>query len=185
MDKNSLEVPGSSTEISLTRAERAVGEGLVAEQAVLDKRLQKLTSFTRQDLEQVAVRYSQHNGEALTAIVAGGIGGAGGLALGVFGGASIVLTGPVGMVVAAALGVLAFRGRAGLRHERASKNLKAALVNIDDAIASLPESVRDSELPTYLAWRKKVLAAYVAVAMEAMDSGEPEAMIDVTPAADP
>jgi len=98
----------------------------------------RIAKVSRQELEEVADRYSRASSTFLAAIVGGTIGSAGGITLGTAGAGALIVTGPLGLALGAGLAVLAFRGRSYWRLEKATQKSRAAAEFIRGQIDSLP-----------------------------------------------
>src|SRR5262245_7544974 len=66
----------------------------------------RLKDGSRQELEEVAERYARAPSAFLAGIVGGALGAAGGVGIAALGGGVMVVTGPIGLALGAALGVL-------------------------------------------------------------------------------
>jgi hypothetical protein len=118
----------AQVETALRETESAVSE------------LQSLTEVTRSDIEEIARQYAGEKSSFLAG-VAGGIAGAtGGVALGGALGGIVVVTGPAGLALGAALAILAWRGRGHWKLERATERARIGLDTIRGELATLPEN---------------------------------------------
>jgi Flp pilus assembly protein TadB len=131
--------------------------------------VQRIAEITREELEQVAERYTHAPSTFLAAIVGGVVGSAGGLALTTFAGTALLVTGPLGLAAGAALAVLAFRGRKHWRLERSSQKLRSAVDLVHAEIAGLtpdaPASVRNNLWQQY----DRLMAKYNEIAGDSLD----------------
>lgn len=98
----------------------------------------RLATVSRQELEEVAEKYSRAPSSFLAAIAGGVLGSAGGIVLSTFGTAAAIVTGPLGLAFGAAVAVLAFRGRPYWRLENATQKARGAMELIRTQIDSLP-----------------------------------------------
>jgi hypothetical protein len=132
----------------------------------------RIIQVSRQELEEVANRYARAPSEFLAGVVGGAIGSAGGVAISIsiLGGGVLVLTGPLGLAVGAALGILAFRGPNQWRLERATQKTSRALSLIKAEINSLPHDSKypDFENSLYEA-RAEIIRRYTNVAIKSID----------------
>jgi hypothetical protein len=117
---------------------RRKAKAVIAAADNIKKDAQRVQSVSRQDIEDVAEKYSRASSTFLAAVVGGSIGAAGGLAVGTFGGAVLVVSGPLGLALGAALGVLAFRRPSYWRLERATQKTGAVLNVLRDVAERLP-----------------------------------------------
>jgi hypothetical protein len=132
----------------LDESTRGLVLGLLPEIRETTQEAKSLDRFDRKELEEIAGSYDNATSGKLAGIVGGIIGAAGGFALTTFVGTTIVITGPAGLVLGAALGVLAMRGRTQLKVERETQKLRIALNEIEARVRQLPpdtpRSVRDA-----------------------------------------
>ncbi len=100
---------------------------------------ERLSDVTRRNIEDVAGQYDRAPSSVLAGIVGGVVGSAGGLALTTVAGTALVVTGPLGLALGAALAILAFRGPRYWSLERSTRKLQLALSLIRGEIATLPD----------------------------------------------
>lgn len=98
----------------------------------------RLATVSRQELEEVAEKYSRAPSSFLAAIAGGVLGSAGGIALSTLGTAAAIVTVPLGLAFGAAVAVLAFRGKPYWRLESATQKARGAMELIRAQIDSLP-----------------------------------------------
>lgn len=104
----------------------------------------RLATVSRQELEEVAEKYSRAPSSFLAAIAGGVLGSGGGIALGTLGTTAVIVTGPLGLALGAAIAVLAFRGRSYWRLENATHKARGAMELIRAQIDSLPSDAPDN-----------------------------------------
>lgn len=90
------------------------------------EKAKKVDSVTSRQLEETAKRYSGLRPVALFGIVGGAIGSVGGLALGSWLGASVILTGPVGLAAGAALFAFIYKQKYNHQQEVTTENFEVA-----------------------------------------------------------
>ncbi len=105
---------------TLNRATRKKAEALGHAIDDTEREAKALAPASRQELEAVADRYSRAPSAFLAGVVGGVVGSGGGIAVWVAGGTALALSGPLGLAVGVAVGVLWFRGASWLRLERAT-----------------------------------------------------------------
>lgn len=134
---------------------------------------QKIQQVSRQELEEVAEKYSRSPSTFLAAVLGGAVGIAGGVALGTVGGTLLIVTGPIGLALGAAAGVLAFRGRNYWRLERATQKATGALdfirAEINGLPSDAPREVREGLYETYM----ELMNEYGRVAHGSIDDKVP------------
>jgi hypothetical protein len=99
---------------------------------------ERISKLTRRELEEVAEKYSKAPSEVLAGIIGGVLGGCGGTAVSMTAGAMLVVSGPLGLALGVAAGILIFRGPSFWRLERATHKLRGSLDLIKAELATLP-----------------------------------------------
>jgi hypothetical protein len=99
---------------------------------------QRATQVSPRQIEEFADQHAWIPSTALAGVVGGTLGIAGGIVIGTLGGEMLMLAGPLGLAIGAALGVLAFRGRNYRRLERATQKAKSAIGLVKTEINALP-----------------------------------------------
>lgn len=105
----------------------------------VNKDLADTAKFDRKELERIAEEYTNKSSEYLAAISGGIFGFSGGFAISVFGGISLI-SGGLGAVLGAALGILIWRGRGQHKLERGTKKYELASAIILQKIKNLPDN---------------------------------------------
>jgi len=130
------------------------------------KRVQQVTAH---DIDAVAEKYARAPSAFLAGVVGGVLGSAGGVAVATVGGGALILSGPLGLAVGVALGVLAFRGRNYWRIEKASQKARGAVDLIRAELNALPPDapshVREQLYGHYLS----VMDEYARIATRSLD----------------
>lgn len=124
---------------SLTPALRGKAKSTLAEIDSATQKIEKLTDVSRKDIEDVARKYSGEKSSVLVAIVGAAFGSVGGIGVTTALGVTALLTGPIGMVVGAALAVLLWRQTGHAQVERATDRLQIALGEIVTRLKTLPK----------------------------------------------
>ncbi len=155
--------------VTLTPELRKKAEATARALVEVRDQVQKVAQVTREELEAVAERYAHAPSTFLAAIVGGVVGSAGGVALTTVAGTALLVTGPLGLAVGAAVAVLAFRGRKYWRLERSTQKLRGALDVLHAEIAGLPPhapaSVRNNLWQQY----DRLMAKYNEIAGDSLD----------------
>ncbi len=140
-----------------------------AEQA--DIRLHRLETQPRADTEDLTKVHAGRGSSVLAGIIGGFAGGTAGVAV-AKSAAAIAVAGPVGAAIGVALAVLAWRGPAHWKVERASERTQEALAlyyrELNRPPNDAPQDLRDNLWERY----DKLISSYAAVAEEAVGGGE-------------
>jgi hypothetical protein len=138
----------------------------------------RLTHPSLQQIDDVAYKYSRAPSTFLAAVVGGAIGSAGGITLAAIGAGALVLTGPLGLAVGAAVSVLAFRGKSYWRLELATQKTKGAIELIKSEINSLPKDAPEHIRQNLYREYEQLITTYTQVAGDTIDEVYPR---DITP----
>lgn len=117
-------------------------------------------------LEQIAARYSKYPSQVLAGIVGGAAGAAGAIGVTSAFGTALILTGPVGMSVGAALALIAYRQGSYAKVERATAQLAMALDELEHRLSRLPENAPPEV-------RKRLWSTYNALIRKYQDAVGP------------
>ena len=117
---------------------------LIQQTSHLNQELEKTTKGEISEIERTAEKYSNKSSEYLCAVLGGGIGFSGGFGLSLAG-VSLVFSGPIGMILGAALAVLMWRGKGQNKIERANKKVEVIKSKIISELKNLP-----SDAPEYI-----------------------------------
>jgi len=112
---------------------------LIQQTSHFNQEIEKTAKADITSIEDTAEKYSSKSSEYLAGVVGGGIGLSGGFGVSLMG-ASIIFSGPIGIVLGAAMAVLIWRGRGQQKIERANKKIQAVKSKILEDINSLPPS---------------------------------------------
>ena len=99
----------------------------------------ELEKIDQKEIDAIANKYAHAKSPFLAAVAGSIIGAGAGITIAPALGGLIVISGPAGLLLGAALGVLAWRGKDYFRNERKTENLKMALDELDDRIRCLPD----------------------------------------------
>jgi len=136
---------------------------------------QQVTQVSRKELEEIADRYARAPSAFLAGVVGGVLGTTGGIAVGTFAGALLVVTGPLGLALGAALGVLTFRGKNYLRLERETQKVGGAIDFLKGVSADLPKDAPTELLRNEVYEKIRLLViTYSRIAHDSMDNGPAE-----------
>jgi hypothetical protein len=130
--------------------------------------VQRVTDVSGREIFEVAGQAARAPSAVLAGVIGGTVGAAGGLALGTATGL-FVLTGPFGLAVGAALGVLAFRGRHMLRLERSTQKAQVALGVVQTLIYALPTDAPATTRTKAYARLDEIADEYTRIALDSMD----------------
>ncbi|HEV3073065.1 MAG TPA: hypothetical protein VHB47_01500 [Thermoanaerobaculia bacterium] len=151
---------------------RAEVDSALHETEEATSQLRRIQDVTRKEIEDIAKKYSAEKSSFLVA-VAGGIAGAvGGVTLHGALGLILAVTGPAGAALGAALALLAWRGGAQWKLERATERAKIALDQIRSELKSLPSGT-PSQVKADL-WRgyQDILAPYLLLAARSVGEAD-------------
>lgn len=108
--------------------------------------IRKVDEIDREELDKIASDYAGARSSKLAAVIGGVVGSAGGIALGMqVAGAAVVVTGPAGMLLGAALAVLMWRGRRYQDRERNIDERQRELATLEQELRSIVRLLQ--ELP--------------------------------------
>ncbi|WP_152622130.1 hypothetical protein [Archangium violaceum] len=143
--------------------------------------LRRIKQLTKQEIDDVAEKYSRSPSTFLAGVVGGGVGASVGIVAGTLASSTLFLAGPIGLAVGAALGVLTFRGRNHWRIERATHKTKLALELILSQINSLPQNApRDIRNSLYQQYRE-LMNEYSKVAINSIDDNKSDIELNLKP----
>lgn len=142
---------------------------------------QRVAQVSRKELEDVAERYSRAPSTFLAAVVGGVVGTAGGITLSTVAGGLLIVTGPLGLALGAALGVLGFRGRNYWRLERATQKTKGATDLLKAEIAALPRDAPPEVRKELYDQYKSLVTIYSRIARDSIDDGPSESVREINP----
>ena len=155
---------GARNEEPALRETRARIDCAIREAGEANARLEKLE--TRQNVDDVIKPPARPRSSALAGIVGGFTGAAVGVSLA--SGSSLVVAGPVGAAIGIAVAVLAWRGPAHWRVERATDRTQEALAlyyqELNRPATDVPADLRDSHWDRY----DRLLSSYAALAERAV-----------------
>ena len=123
---------------SLSAATRKRAAAVIRSIDIVKLDAQRVTQVSPQELEEVVDKHAWTPSTALAGVVGGTLGTAGGIAVAALSGGMLILTGPLGLAIGGALGVLAFRGRNYRRLERATQKASRAIGLVKTEINALP-----------------------------------------------
>lgn len=119
-------------------------------------------------VDEIAEKYSRAPSTFLAAVIGGVLGSAGGIGLAALGGV-VIVTGPLGLALGAAAGVLAFRGRNYWRLEKTTQKATGALNLIKSQIENLPSNAPASTQQKLYDQYDSVTARYTDIALKCLD----------------
>lgn len=133
---------------------RKEAEQLLTEAAELNKQVEAALGFSTAKIREQALETSNSTAAVLSATIGGALGGVGAASLSHLIGYAVLATGPVGLVIGAALGVLLYRGPRYVGLERSLDKLDLALMRIrarlDELPADAPPEARETLWAAYL-----------------------------------
>jgi hypothetical protein len=135
--------------------------------AIATERAGKVTDVSRKEIEEIAKRYAKESSSVLAAIIGAATGAAGGITVsGIFG--TALVSGPLGMLVGAALAIMSWRGIGYLQLERAEERLDKALLILKRELNYFPQDA-PPEIKERL-WRdyNELLSIYSSVAKQSL-----------------
>lgn len=176
LEEPPLNAPAVEKPRRQTRATtRRKAEAFVRSASLVKHEAKQTEQVSVEQVEDIAKRYSLLPSSVLTGIIGGVVGSAGGIAIGthaVLGAGMLVVTGPLGLALGAAIAILAFRGRNYWRLENSSAKTKGALDVLTSQLAMLPtDAPEDIKAKVYEKYGR-VLDEFSRIAEESIDQGE-------------
>jgi hypothetical protein len=157
---------GARNEEPAQRETRARIDCAIREAGEANARLQKLETQTRQTVDDAITPPARPRSAVLAGIVGGFAGAAAGVSLA--SGEMMVVAGPVGAAIGVAVAVLAWRGPAHWRVERATDRTEEALAlyyqELNRPATDAPAALRDNHWERY----DRLLSSYAALAERAV-----------------
>lgn len=137
----------------------------------VSQQIDHLAKISRKDIEEVAEKYSKQNSSVLAGIAGGVVGAGAGISVASALGGVVVIGGPAGLLLGAALAVLMWRGKGYQRIERATEQTRMALDEVRRQISDMqdaPDDVRRELWDTH----KACVRRYRAIVLDALSEGE-------------
>jgi len=157
---------GARNEEPALRETRARIDCAIREAGDASARLQKLETQTRQSLDDAITAPARPRSSVLAGIVGGFAGGAVGVSMASSG--TMVVAGPVGAAIGIAVALLAWRGPAHWRVERATDRTEEALAlyyqELSRPASDVPEELRHNHWDRY----DRLMSSYAALAERAV-----------------
>jgi hypothetical protein len=174
------EIPPANNTAIIQRA-RAINNSI----DTLRRDAEKIQHVSRHELEEVAEKYSRSPSTFLAAVLGGAIGSAGGIALGTLGGGLLIVTGPIGLAMGAAIAVLTFRGRNYWRIEKATQKAKGAVDFVRAQIDALPSDAPQEVRERLYAQYTRLMDEYSRVAKASIDDDRSGRGLESGPSSNP